>query len=149
MYQMNIAEIKVSYFSKNTKQTQIKESEDAYNVLVKAWNKDTLELQEEFKILLLNRHNTVLGIYSVSKGGTTSTVVDPKLVFSVALKCNASSLIFAHNHPSGNLKPSKTDINLTNKLLAAANFLDIVVLDHIIISQNGYYSFSDNGDMEV
>ena len=89
----------------------------------------------------------MLGIYPLSKGGVTGTVVDAKLVFSVALKCNASNLIIAHNHPSGNLKPSEADKSLTLKLKKAANLLDITLLDHLILSKEGYYSFQDESQM--
>ncbi|MCB4800382.1 JAB domain-containing protein, partial [Neotamlana laminarinivorans] len=86
-------------------------------------------------------------IYPLSKGGVSGTVVDAKLVFSVALKCNASSIVIAHNHPSGNLKPSEADLRLTKKLKEAGNYLDVKVLDHIILSREGYYSFADESQM--
>jgi DNA repair protein RadC len=95
--------------------------------------------------LLLNRGNQVLGVYSMSKGGVSGTIVDAKLVFSVALKCNASSIIIAHNHPSGSLTPSEADKRLTQKLKKASQYLDIVLLDHIIVTKEDFYSFSDNG----
>src|SRR5690606_21012666 len=132
-----IREIRVSYTSGNTEKIKIKNSKDSYELLLSCWNRRTIELQEEFKVLLLNRNNQVLGIYPLSKGGVSGTVVDAKLLFSVALKCNASSVIIAHNHPSGNLKPSEVDIKLTRKLKEAGNYLDIVLLDHIIVTQNG------------
>lgn len=106
---------------------------------------NTIELQEEFKILILNRSNQVLGIYPLSKGGVSATIVDPKLVFSVALTCNASSLIICHNHPTGELKPSSHDLSLTKKLKEASDFLSINLLDHLIISKHGYFSFADEG----
>ena len=86
-----------------------------------------------------------LGIYHLSKGGIAGTVVDPKIVFSVALKSAASSLILIHNHPSGNLQPSEADKTITKKLVDAAKLLDINVLDHLIISIESYYSFADEG----
>ena len=143
----SICEIKVSYANESKEKSKITGSDIAYRLLLACWNKGTIELQEEFKILLLNRANQVLGVYPVSKGGVSGTVVDPKLVFSVALKCNASSIIMAHNHPSGNLKPSESDIALTKKLVSAGNHLDIKVLDHLIITPEGYYSFMDEGIM--
>jgi DNA repair protein RadC len=142
---MEISEIKVSYSNLNSKRQKIKDSQTSYNVFINYWSKSTIELQEEFKVLLLNRNNEVLGIYPLSKGGVSGTVVDVKLVFSVALKCNASSLIVAHNHPSNSLKPSQADKNLTEKLKLAGNYLDIKLLDHIIVTKNDYYSFADNG----
>ncbi|PQV50266.1 DNA repair protein RadC [Jejuia pallidilutea] len=142
-----IQEIKVSYTSGNRDKVKITNSKDSYELLLSCWSQKTIELQEEFKVLLLNRNNQVLGIYPLSKGGVSGTIVDAKLVFSVALKCNASSIIIAHNHPSGNLKPSDTDIRLTQKLKEAGNYLDVKVLDHIILSREGYYSFVDESQM--
>ncbi|QXP69371.1 JAB domain-containing protein [Polaribacter sp. R2A056_3_33] len=142
---MEISEISVSYSTIISKREKIKDSQISYNIFINYWNKSIIELQEEFKVLLLNRNNEVLGIYPLSKGGVSGTFVDVKLVFSVALKCNASSIIVAHNHPSGNLKPSETDKNLTEKLRVTGNYLDIKLLDHIIVTKNDYYSFADNG----
>src|SRR3990170_6054261 len=95
---------------------------------------DLLELQEEFKIMLLNRYNKVIGIFTVSSGGIAGTVADPKLIFGCALKAAASGIILAHNHPSGNLTASQADIDLTRKFKEAGKLLDIQVLDHIIIT---------------
>jgi DNA repair protein RadC len=142
---MKIAEVKVSYSSNNKKKLKIKNSKESYDVLIASWNKNTIELQEEFKVLLLNRNNQVLGVYSLSKGGVSGTFVDAKLVFSVALKCNASSIIIAHNHPSENLTPSEADKSLTKKLKRAGKYLDINLIDHVILSKDDYYSFIDNG----
>jgi len=97
------------------------------------------------KILLLNRANKCLGIFTVSQGGTTSTEVDAKLIFATALKCNAINIILAHNYPSGNLSPSGADTQLTKKLKEGGKLLNIDVLDHIIITEDGYYSFADEG----
>ena len=108
---------------------------------------DDLEIREEFNILLLNRANHVLGWFNVSVGGTSATVIDPKLIFSVALKCNASGVILAHNHPSGNLNPSDADLNLTTKLKEGGKILEIKILDHIILTSESYYSFADEGIM--
>ncbi|WP_185964610.1 RadC family protein [Flavobacterium sp. GT3R68] len=140
-----IAEIKVSYNIRNTQKEKITSGQKAYEIFLKSWKKGLLELQEEFKVLLLNRANEVLGIYSLSKGGISGTVVDVRLIFSVALKCNASSIIISHNHPSGNLKPSDSDIKITNKIKKCSEFLDIALLDHLIITKYGFYSFSDEG----
>ena len=127
---------------------KISSSKQSYDILMACWSSSTIELQEEFKVLLLNRANQVLGIYPLSKGGVSATVVDAKLVFSVALKCNASSIIIAHNHPSGNLNPSEVDKNLTQKLKRAGQYLDITLLDHLIVTKDSFYSFSDNGLMK-
>ena len=145
MYQL--AEIQVSYSTTNKEKIKITSGQNAYELLVSSWSLDTIELQEEFKILLLNKANQVLGIYSMSKGGVSSTIVDLKLIFAVALKCNASAIIVAHNHPSGNLKPSEADKLTTRKIKDGAETLDIQLLDHLIITKDGFYSFSNQGDL--
>lgn len=142
-----IAEIQISYRNQNKEPVQIKSSKDAYDLLFELWDEGLIGLQEEFKVLLLNRAHKVLGIYSLSKGGLTGTVVDPRLVFVVALKTGATSIILAHNHPSGNLKPSMQDQSLTKKMVEAGKVLDIQVLDHLIVTQEGYYSFADMGSI--
>ncbi|GEP50183.1 DNA repair protein [Flavobacterium noncentrifugens] len=140
-----ISEIKVTYNVANTQREKITSGEKAFEVLLNSWDKDTLELQEEFKILLLNRANEVLGIYQMSKGGITGTVVDVRLIFSVALKCNATGIILAHNHPSGTLNPSDADIALTKKIKKCSEFMDIALLDHLIVTKYNFYSFANEG----
>ena len=100
---------------------------------------------EEFWILLLNRANKVIGNYQISVGGIGSTEVDPKKIFRIALDKKATGIILCHNHPSENIEPSTSDINLTKKLKEAGNTLDIIVMDHIIIGTNEYFSFADKG----
>jgi DNA repair protein RadC len=105
------------------------------------------EKKEYFLLLYLNAANKILGYEKISEGGITHTIVDPRVVFKKAVDNDAVSIILCHNHPSGNLKPSKADIDLTNKLVEAGKLLDIKVADHIIVSESGYYSFSDEGEM--
>ena len=100
---------------------------------------------EEFWILLLNRGNRIIGRKKISSGGVSGTVVDAKLIFRRALEGGASSVMLFHNHPSGGLKPSQADLSLTRKLKQAGEVLDTQVLDHLIISERGYYSFADEG----
>ena len=138
-----VAEIKISYSTANTPKIKITSVDKAYQLLLNSWDLDTIELQEEFKVLLLNRANEVLGIYPLSKGGITGTIVDSRLIFAVVLKCNATAIIVAHNHPSGNLKPSNNDITITNSIKKCADFLDITLIDHLIITKNGFFSFSN------
>lgn len=140
-----ISEIQVSYNTSAIERYKITSGEKAFEVLLNFWDRDTLELQEEFKILLLNRANEVLGIYALSKGGITGTVVDVRLIFSVALKCNATGIIIAHNHPSGTLKPSDADISLTKKIKKCSEFMDIALLDHLIVTKYNFYSFANEG----
>jgi DNA repair protein RadC len=99
---------------------------------------------EEFWILLLDRSNRVIGVENVSKGGVTGTVADPKLVFRPALQHLATGVILCHNHPSGNMRPSQEDINLTRKLRSAGESIEISILDHLIIGNGDYFSFADN-----
>jgi DNA repair protein RadC len=123
---------------------QVTCSNDAYQYL-----KHRLEdlTYEEFWVLLLNRNNRITKAEKISKGGVAGTVVDAKIIFKHALEELSSAIILCHNHPSGNLKPSREDLRITKKLQEAGKVLDIKVLDHIIISQHGYYSFMDEGDM--
>ena len=123
---------------------QIRSSLDAYRVLA-AQLSDLPH--EEFWILCLNRANRVLQREQISTGGVASTVVDAKVVFRRALEQRASSLILIHNHPSGNLYPSQADIDLTQKLRAAGQQIDIPIMDHLIIAEGGYYSFADEGEL--
>ncbi len=102
---------------------------------------------EEFWIILLNRANHIVGKTRISIGGVTGTLVDSKMVFKPALEALATSVILVHNHPSGNLKPSEADIDLTKKLKEAGKYLDIAVLDHVIIANSGFYSFGDESLM--
>ena len=142
-----VAEIRVSYSTNNTPKIKVNSVMKAFELLLASWDIDIIELQEEFKILLLNRANEVLGIYPLSKGGISGTVVDLRLIFAVALKCNASGLILSHNHPSGKLVPSDADVTLTRKIKKCADLLDIILVDHIILSRTGYYSFTNEGKL--
>ncbi|MGV3509946.1 MAG: RadC family protein [Sphingobacteriaceae bacterium] len=122
--------------------TQITCSRDIYNLL----NRYFADLNhEEFWIILLNRKNNVLSRHLISKGGQAGTVADPKIIFQVALEHHAASIILSHNHPSGNLKASQADINLTRKLRDAGQLLDISILDHVIFTDTAYFSFADEG----
>lgn len=120
-------------------------SEEAYQLFMKHWDIDSLELQEQAKVIFLNGRAAVLGLYNLSTGGTSGTVIDIKLVMTAALKINASKIIIAHNHPSGTLRPSDSDIKITEKLVLAGKLLDISVDDHLIITASGYVSLSDKG----
>ena len=142
-----VTEINVSYKPKfkASERPKVSTSKEVYDILFNNWDLNRIELQEQFKILLLNRGHRVIGIYEVSTGGMAGTTADPKLIFGTTLKACASSIILSHNHPSGNLKPSEADIAITHKLKSAGTFLDIGVLDHIILTSEGYFSFADEG----
>lgn len=141
---MNISEIKVSYRPKKVSVVSYNNSTMLYKMVRANWNADTIELQEEVKVILLNRNNQLLGVYELAKGGVSGAFVDVKLLLSVALKCVASNIVLVHNHPSGNLKPSKADITLTDKIKNASKQVDMVLLDHLIVTKDDYYSFADN-----
>lgn len=100
---------------------------------------------EEFWVLLLSRSNAVIDKFLVSQGGLTATVIDLRIILKKALEKLSTAIILCHNHPSGNLKPSSEDIKVTRKIKDAAKIMDIAVLDHIIIAQNCYFSFADEG----
>src|SRR5690606_3634690 len=109
-------------------------------------DKETIGLHESFKVLLLNNSNRVKGSYNLSMGSLTGTMVDLRILFAVILKSLSTGIILAHNHPSGTLKPSAPDLQITEKIAKAANMFDIKLLDHIIITPDGsYYSFADDG----
>ncbi|MGB1217429.1 MAG: JAB domain-containing protein, partial [Saprospiraceae bacterium] len=121
---------------------QIRSSKDAFQILAPM----VMDLpHEEFWILLLNRANKVVAKEQVSIGGVTGTVVDAKIIFRKALSSLACGIILCHNHPSGNLNPSQADLQITKKLKQAGETLEINVLDHLIITENGYFSFADEG----
>lgn len=123
---------------------KISSSQDAYRLLSPL----VQDLKhEEFWILLLNRSNRVVAREQISRGGVSGTVVDAKVIFKKALDVLASSIILCHNHPSGNLKPSQSDLTITRKLKQAGENLEVTVLDHLIISELGFYSFADEGTL--
>lgn len=143
----NIAEVQLTYKTKirASDRPKITSSRDSYEILKRIWSCDTIEFREEMRVILLNRAHRLLGIYTVSTGGVSGTVADPKLIYTAALKSNSSSIILCHNHPSGNLQPSDADIKLTKKCKEIGDFLEIKLLDHLIITSDAYYSFSDEG----
>ena len=142
-----VAEIAVSYSIQVSPEVRpkISNSKDAYSLLMGIWNRDLIEYQEQMYLLLLDKANGVIGYRIVSSGGLGGTVVDVKQVLAICLKTNAAGFIIAHNHPSGVTEPSKPDISLTKRLREAGNLLDLPLLDHLILSATGYYSFSDSG----
>lgn len=120
-------------------------SHDAFTLFQQVWSADRIALQEEFKVLLLNKAANVLGLYHAFSGGIDSTITDVRLIFTAALKAGATTLMVAHNHPSGKLQPSKADEVFTHKLKEVGNILDIRLLDHLIITIDRYFSFADEG----
>lgn len=144
----DVAEIELSYHNKCKAEAlpEVAKAAKAAVLFRMMWDENKIELIEQFKVMHLNRANRVLGIQNVSTGGIAGTVCDPKLVFACALKAAASGIILAHNHPSGNKNPSGADDRLTLKMQEAGKFLDLPVLDHLILTpDNGFYSYADSG----
>lgn len=138
-----VNEVTLSYKKDNYESPCITSSRSAEEILRQDW--EDMDLVESFKILLLDNNHQVKAVFLASKGGVTSCVVDVRVIFCAAIKCLATAIIIAHCHPSGTLKASQADVEITRKLKEAGNILDIKVLDHLILTSNGYYSFADNG----
>lgn len=145
-YKNTISEYSLKYTKSEIQKTKITTSESASNVIRKFYF-DDINIYESFFILLLNRANNTTGFAKISQGGTAGTVVDIKIIAKYAVESLSSAVIICHNHPSGNIKPSEADINITKKIKDALLLLDIRLTDHIILSENNYYSFADNGDL--
>ena len=126
------------------KRAKIQSAEDAVEIFQPLLGDLT---HEEFWVLLLSRNNSIIGKHCVSKGGLTATVVDARTIFKLALEHTAASMILCHNHPSGNDKPSHEDLKLTKRLKQAGEMLDIAVLDHIIVTSHGFYSFANENQL--
>lgn len=146
---MQVNEIKVVYKPTDIKVGVVTKSSVAADIARRyyASHLDGIEYREHFIILCLDRANQVRNIYHVGTGGVAGVIVDAKIIFSAALRSNTSAIILVHNHPSGNKQPSRADLDLTHKLIAGGKLLDIVVLDHIIITEYDYYSMADNEDI--
>jgi len=141
-----IPEIKLSYKRDTAHFSgKITSSKDTFDFIRKLYEEGTIDLQEYFIVLFLNRPNRIIGYNLLSKGGISGTIADIRLIFSTALKSLSTSIILAHNHPSGELTPSEADISLTRKVKEAGKLMDIQVLDHLILTNEGYYSFTDEG----
>ncbi|MBS1640674.1 MAG: JAB domain-containing protein [Bacteroidetes bacterium] len=141
-----VAEIQVTYKPAIGNKPVVLSCLDAYTELVEFFPKNTIALQESFLVMYLNRASRVIGVYPLSTGGMTGTVADIRLIIATALKTAASRIILSHNHPSGNLSPSRQDEELTKRIKDACKLFDIDVVDHIIISPDRtYMSMADEG----
>jgi DNA repair protein RadC len=123
----------------------VHQSSDAYRLFIHCWDKEQIHYVEEFKVMLLSRASRVLGICTLTRGTAFATLIDIRNLFACALLANACSVICCHNHPAGSLQPSHTDEEISRKLKEGGRLLDIQVIDHLIISPEGYYSFGDEG----
>ena len=146
-YMSNMPEITLKYKTGNYKKTKISTSLDAFQVLVELYDDDTVDYRETAFVLFLNKANNTIGWMKISEGGASATVIDPKMIFATALKCNASGIILSHNHPSGQLRASDEDRKTTSNLATIGYIMGIEVLDHVIVCRSGYYSMNDEGEM--
>ena len=147
---MDISEVQLIY-RKQLKSSQLKQITSSREVCKflrdSVYDANTLELRESFKILFTNQANRVLGVMHLSEGGISETCVDVRLILQAAILSNSSGIIVSHNHPSGNLFPSTADESFTRKLKEAVRYFDIRLLDHIILTEESYYSFADEGKL--
>ena len=146
-YMSNMPEITLKYKTGNYKKTKISTSLDAFQVLLQLYDDDTVDYKETAYVLFLNKANNTIGWMKISEGGTSATIIDQKIIFATALKCNASGIILSHNHPSGQLIASDEDRKMTERMVSIGIILGIEVLDHVIVCRSGYYSMSDEGEM--
>lgn len=142
-----VGEVELSYKSTTKSRNTIQTSADAHQILLPTYKEGTMDYKEYFKVLFLNQANHVLGYTLISEGGITETSVDVRVILQAALLTNSVAIILAHNHPSGNLKPSQEDIKITRVIKDAATLMRITVLDHLILTSKGYYSFMDEGQL--
>jgi len=142
-----VNEIKLRYSRKGNCERLITTSRDAVKIFKEHFDSDEMDYRESFFALYLNQANRVLGIKKISESGISSTIVDVRIIMQTALLCNASGIILAHNHPSGNLKPSHEDLSITQKIKEASQSLNIQLLDHCILTSTAYISFADDGHL--
>lgn len=140
-----VAEVTLQYKPLSEKQGKVISSQEAYNILLPTFREGTIEYREYAKVLYLNQQCELVAYNTVSEGGISETPVDVRMIMQGALLTNATQIIFAHNHPSGNLKPSIQDDQLTERLRKACEIMRINLVDHLIVTSNGYYSYKDMG----
>ena len=145
-YKNTISEYSLKYTKSEIQKTKVTTSESASKV-IRQFYFDDINIYESFFILLLNRANNTTGFAKISQGGTAGTSVDIKIIAKYAVDSLSSSVIICHNHPSGNKQPSDADLNITRKIKDALLLLDVKLIDHIIITENDFYSFADNGNL--
>lgn len=141
-----VSEIQLKYRPQPLTETLCSPKEIHQLLIKRIFDEETIGYKESFKVLLLNQANRLIGYTTISEGGLTSTVVDIRVVMQTVLVSNATTIVLAHNHPSGNTRPSGQDDSLTRKIRSACELMDIRLLDHIIVTPFGdYYSYSDSG----
>ena len=142
-----VGEVDLTYNSTSKSRSKIYSSEDAYKYLLPTYKEGTICYKEYFKVLFLNQASQILGYTLISEGGITETCADVRVILQAALLTNSVAIILAHNHPSGNLKPSRQDMEITKQVRDAAKLMRITVTDHLILTDAGYYSFADEGQL--
>lgn len=145
---LKVCDVKLTYNTKvkSSERPVIHNSEDIYRLLVDhVYNEGTIQYKEYLKLILLNNSSKVLGVSNISEGGINETSADIRIIMQAAILGNATRIILAHNHPSGSLKPSTVDNLLTERVKNAAKLFNITLLDHIIVTDSGYYSYLDEG----
>lgn len=140
-----IGEAKISYKTSGIPYAKIHSSQEVVTFLRKVWDEDTLEYTESFLVICLNRSNHIVAYKWIGHGGTAGVTVDVKNVMQFALLSHSSSIVLAHNHPSGNTRPSSQDLKITQTIKSAGQILDIPVIDHLILTKDSYTSFADDG----
>ena len=142
-----VAEVGLTYKNRVPKKDrkQVFDSYTAYKILKENFSDDTIDYRETFKVLYMNQGCQVLGCFTISEGGITNTLADVRMILQGALLTNAVAMVLAHNHPSGSTRPSRQDDELTHKIVEAANLMDIKVNDHIILTNEEFYSYCDEG----
>ena len=142
-YKTNCPELRAELKRDEVKKVKVPSSQDCADFFRQLW--EGIDIYESFFAVYLNQSNNTIGWYKVSQGGITGTVADPRLILKKALDILATGIVICHNHPSGTLKPSLADEQITKKLKDGCSYFDIRLLDHIILTEDGYYSFMDEG----
>jgi DNA repair protein RadC len=147
MNRTTVSDVKLIYSPKMkaSERPVVTRSQEVHSVFMDTWDLNNLHFIEEFKLMLLNRGNRVLGVVAISSGGLTGTVADPRVILRYALLSGATAIALAHNHPSGHTNPSRADEAITQKIKQAAQLIDVQVVDHIILTGEQYLSMADEG----
>jgi len=142
-----VSEVSVSYKTKvkASERPQLKSSKEVFELLLRIYDENTIELKEYFKIVLLNSANKVLGVHNLSEGGINGVIADVRQIMQIAILTNATGIIISHNHPSGNTTPSTQDERITNAVKDACDIMNIRLFDHLIVTTENYFSFADEG----
>lgn len=145
LYKSTVAEVSATYRKTEQYKAKLSKSQEVFEFLKNIYNKDTINYTESSFAIFLNRQNNTIAYAGLSNGGTTGCFIDSKVLFGLALNVGAHFIIIAHNHPSGEIQPSKADIEITRQIKEAGAILGILLLDHLIVTEERYYSFMDEG----